>query len=90
LLRAAGDGSRIGRAPAPMIADYAQAVCSRQTWIAVEYGQIAGFAILIARPGCRGARSWPVSCAAGDTELGGTTPATGWGRSCRGSGRGGR
>jgi GNAT superfamily N-acetyltransferase len=41
---------RIGRAPAPMTADYAQAVRSGQAWAAIEDGEIAGFAILIARP----------------------------------------
>lgn len=34
-----------------MIADYAQAVGNRQTWAAIENGEMAGFAILIARPG---------------------------------------
>jgi len=42
---------RIGWNPAPMTADYAQAVRNRQAWAAVEDGEIAGFAILIARPG---------------------------------------
>jgi len=42
---------RIGRNPAPMTADYPQAVRNRQAWAAVEDGEIAGFAILIARPG---------------------------------------
>ena len=42
---------RIGRAPAPMTADYAQAVRDGQAWAAVEGGQIVGFAVLIARPG---------------------------------------
>ena len=42
---------RIGRTPAPMTADYAQAVRNRQAWAAVEDSEIAGFAILIARPG---------------------------------------
>jgi ribosomal protein S18 acetylase RimI-like enzyme len=42
---------RIGRAPAPMTADYAQAVRGRQAWVAIQDGQIAGFAVLIARPG---------------------------------------
>jgi hypothetical protein len=37
--------------PAPMTADYAQAVRNRQAWAAVQDGGIAGFAILIARPG---------------------------------------
>ncbi len=34
-----------------MIADYAQAVCSRQTWAAIEDSELAGSAVLIARPG---------------------------------------
>jgi hypothetical protein len=38
-------------APAPMTAGYPQAVRNRQAWAAVEDGKIAGFAILIARPG---------------------------------------
>ncbi len=42
---------RIGRAPAPMTADYAQAVRDGQAWAALEDGQIAGFAIIIAQPG---------------------------------------
>jgi ribosomal protein S18 acetylase RimI-like enzyme len=42
---------RIGRNPAPMTADYAQAVRSEQAWAAVEDGEIVGFVILIARPG---------------------------------------
>jgi hypothetical protein len=42
---------RIGRAPAPMTADYAQAVRAGQAWAAVENDQVAGFVILIARPG---------------------------------------
>ncbi len=42
---------RIGRAPAPMTAGYARAVRDRQAWVAIEDGQIAGFAILIARHG---------------------------------------
>jgi N-acetylglutamate synthase-like GNAT family acetyltransferase len=32
-------------------ADYAQAVRRRQAWAAIEDGQVAGFAVLIARPG---------------------------------------
>ena len=43
--------ARIGRAPAPMTADYAQAVRDRQAWVAVEDGQVTGFVILVARPG---------------------------------------
>jgi GNAT superfamily N-acetyltransferase len=42
---------RIGRAPAPMTADYTQAVRDRQAWAALEDGQIVGFAIMIAQPG---------------------------------------
>jgi hypothetical protein len=37
--------------PGPITADYPQAVRNRQAWAAVEDGEIAGFAILIARPG---------------------------------------
>src|SRR6266704_1585837 len=40
---------RIGRPPAPMTADYAQAVRSGQAWVAVEHGEIVGFVILIAQ-----------------------------------------
>ena len=43
--------ARIGRAPAPLTADYAQAVRAGQTWVAVEDGQVAGFAVLVAGPG---------------------------------------
>lgn len=43
--------ARIGRAPAPMTADYAQAVRSGQAWVAVEDGQVAGFVVLVAHPG---------------------------------------
>jgi GNAT superfamily N-acetyltransferase len=42
---------RIGKAPAPMTADYTQAVRDRQAWAALEDGQIVGFAIIIAQPG---------------------------------------
>jgi len=42
---------RIGRAPAPMTADYAQAVRGRQAWAAIQDRQIVGFAVLIAKPG---------------------------------------
>jgi GNAT superfamily N-acetyltransferase len=42
---------RIGRAPAPVTANYAQAVRDGQAWAAVEDGQIVGFAIVIAQPG---------------------------------------
>jgi ribosomal protein S18 acetylase RimI-like enzyme len=43
--------ARIGRAPAPMTADYAQAVRSGQAWVAVEDGQVTGFVVLVAYPG---------------------------------------
>jgi ribosomal protein S18 acetylase RimI-like enzyme len=43
--------ARIGRAPAPMTVDYAQAVRDRQAWVAVEDGQVTGFVVLVARPG---------------------------------------
>lgn len=42
---------RIGRAPAPMTADYAQAIRDGQAWAAIEDGQIVGFAVVIAQPG---------------------------------------
>ena len=42
---------RMGRNPAPMTADYAQAVRDQQAWVAIRNGDIAGFAILIPRPG---------------------------------------
>jgi GNAT superfamily N-acetyltransferase len=42
---------RIGPAPAPVTADYASAVRARQAWAAIEDGQVAGFAVLIVRPG---------------------------------------
>ncbi len=42
---------RIGRAPAQVTADYARAVRDGQAWAAVEDGQVAGFAVLIARLG---------------------------------------
>jgi GNAT superfamily N-acetyltransferase len=43
--------ARIGRAPAPMTVGYARAVRARQAWVAVEDGEIAGFVILIEKPG---------------------------------------
>jgi len=43
--------TRIGRDPAPMTADYAEAVRDGQAWTATEDGRIVGFAILIPRPG---------------------------------------
>jgi ribosomal protein S18 acetylase RimI-like enzyme len=42
---------RIGRAPAPMTADYALAAREQQAWAAIEDQQIVGFAVLIAKPG---------------------------------------
>jgi GNAT superfamily N-acetyltransferase len=42
---------RIRKAPAPMTADYAQAVHDGQAWAALEDGQIVSFAVIIARPG---------------------------------------
>jgi GNAT superfamily N-acetyltransferase len=42
---------RIGQKPAPMTAGYTQAVRDQQAWAAIEDGDIAGFAILIPRPG---------------------------------------
>ena len=42
---------RIGRAPAPVTADYAQAVRDGQAWAAVDDGRLVGFVILITRPG---------------------------------------
>jgi ribosomal protein S18 acetylase RimI-like enzyme len=43
--------ARIGQPPAPMTADYDQAVRSGQTWVAVQDGQINGFVVLVAQPG---------------------------------------
>jgi GNAT superfamily N-acetyltransferase len=42
---------RIGRPPAPMTADYERPVSAGQAWVAVEDGQVVGFAILLAQPG---------------------------------------
>jgi GNAT superfamily N-acetyltransferase len=42
---------RIGRAPAPVTADYAAAVSGGQAWAAIEGGQVVGFVVLIGRPG---------------------------------------
>ena len=42
---------RIGHPPAPMTADYAQAIRRRQAWVAVDGGEVTGFVILIAQPG---------------------------------------
>lgn len=41
---------RIGREPAPMTADYAQAVRSGLTWVAEADGDIVGLLVLVARP----------------------------------------
>lgn len=45
-----GYAPRIGRAPAPMAADYAQAVRSGHTWVAADHGEVVGFVILIPQP----------------------------------------
>jgi len=42
---------RIGRAPAPMTADYARPVSDGQAWAAMADGRVVGYAILIAEPG---------------------------------------
>jgi ribosomal protein S18 acetylase RimI-like enzyme len=42
---------RMGRAPAPMTADYPGAARRGQAWVAGEDGEVAGFVILIAQPG---------------------------------------
>jgi GNAT superfamily N-acetyltransferase len=42
---------RIGRPPAPMTADYPAAVRRGQAWVAATGGEVAGFIILIPRPG---------------------------------------
>jgi len=42
---------RIGRPPAPMTADYTAAVGRGQAWVAAVDGEVAGFIILISRPG---------------------------------------
>jgi GNAT superfamily N-acetyltransferase len=41
----------IGRAPAPMTADYPAAIRRGQAWVATVDGEVAGFIILISRPG---------------------------------------
>jgi ribosomal protein S18 acetylase RimI-like enzyme len=43
--------SRIGRAPAPLTADYAKAVRDGQAWAAEQDGEITGFVILVEKPG---------------------------------------
>ena len=42
---------RIGRPPAPMTADYPTVVRRGQAWVAAAAGEVAGFIILIPRPG---------------------------------------
>jgi GNAT superfamily N-acetyltransferase len=42
---------RICRAPAPMTADYMHAILGGQAWVAVEHGEIVGFAVLVGQPG---------------------------------------
>jgi GNAT superfamily N-acetyltransferase len=41
---------RIGRLPAPMTADYAQAVRDQQAWAAIDDGRVVGFTVLSAKP----------------------------------------
>jgi ribosomal protein S18 acetylase RimI-like enzyme len=41
---------RIGRAPAPMTADYAAAVADGHTWVATRDGTVVGLLVLISRP----------------------------------------
>jgi GNAT superfamily N-acetyltransferase len=41
----------VGRPPAPMTADYTAAVRRGQAWVAAVDGEVAGFIILISRPG---------------------------------------
>jgi GNAT superfamily N-acetyltransferase len=41
---------RIGRAPAPMTADYALAVRDHEVWVAVRDDVIAGLLVLVVRP----------------------------------------
>jgi ribosomal protein S18 acetylase RimI-like enzyme len=41
---------RVGREPAPMSADYGAAVRDGEAWVAVDQGQVIGFAVLIAQP----------------------------------------
>ena len=42
---------RIGQPPAPMTADYTAAIRRGQAWIAAVDGEVAGFIILLSRPG---------------------------------------
>jgi ribosomal protein S18 acetylase RimI-like enzyme len=41
---------RIGRAPAPMTADYTAAVRHGQVWVAEEHDEVVGLLVLVARP----------------------------------------
>ena len=41
---------RIGREPAPMTADYAQAVRSGLSWVAEADGEIVGLLVMVVRP----------------------------------------
>jgi len=41
---------RIGRAPAPMTADYDAAVRDGQVWVATQQDEVVGLLVLIARP----------------------------------------
>jgi GNAT superfamily N-acetyltransferase len=43
--------SRMGQLPAPMTADYAQAVRSGWAWVAVGRGELVGFVVLVPQPG---------------------------------------
>jgi ribosomal protein S18 acetylase RimI-like enzyme len=45
-----GYGPRIGRAPAPMTADYAAAVAGGHTWVATRDGTVVGLLVLAPRP----------------------------------------
>jgi ribosomal protein S18 acetylase RimI-like enzyme len=43
--------ARMDQLPAPMTADYAQAVRNGWAWVAVGRGELVGFVILVAQPG---------------------------------------
>lgn len=43
--------ARMGQAPAPVTADYAQAVRSGRAWVAVDRGERVGLAVLVAQRG---------------------------------------